>query len=301
VAPPCAGLAQGGPVAEQGNPAAGQDTKPGNAEAPASAAKPGNTGAPASAAAPCGATAAAPGVMPGQPVVVPEAPAIPPCAQSVPRSCGCLNSENAPAAPAAEPALPAAPALPETPVVPGQSGVAPCAAAEDKPMAVGGKAAEERPAAPSCGDGQHAPAAVQQEPASPPDAVAPMTPLKSPGKSAHAPHGHHPLGSGRAHRDCARQGTGFVCPLGPAPRHRPHVLNLTAPAHPHAVHCVGAGAGGTACHTREARPLAAPQPVTGQRLPTTGGSTALLALSGLGLAGAGVVLYRISRTRRGQE
>jgi LPXTG-motif cell wall-anchored protein len=61
------------------------------------------------------------------------------------------------------------------------------------------------------------------------------------------------------------------------------------------------GAAGVACHTRAAHPIAArPQPVRGN-LPTTGGSSALLALSGLGLAGAGVVLYRLSRVRRGEE
>jgi LPXTG-motif cell wall-anchored protein len=78
------------------------------------------------------------------------------------------------------------------------------------------------------------------------------------------------------------------------------VYNLTAPGHPHALHCVGAA--GAACHTRAAQPVAVrPQPVVGGQLPTTGGSSALLALSGLGLAGAGMVLYRLSRTRRGEE
>jgi LPXTG-motif cell wall-anchored protein len=43
-----------------------------------------------------------------------------------------------------------------------------------------------------------------------------------------------------------------------------------------------------------------PQPVGGH-LPVTGGSSALLALSGLGLAGAGLVLYRLGRTRRGEH
>jgi hypothetical protein len=175
-------------------------------------------------------------------------------------------------------------------------------------MAVEGKAAVERPAGPSCGAAQDAPAAVHEEPATAPAALAPITPLAGPGKAAHVPHGrphHHagfparaPLGSGRAHRDCIRQGSGFVCPLGSAPRHRPHVYNLTAPGHPHAIRC---GAGAEACHTREARPVAMrPQPVGGH-LPVTGGSSALLALSGLGLAGAGVVLYRLSRTRRGEQ
>jgi LPXTG-motif cell wall-anchored protein len=126
-----------------------------------------------------------------------------------------------------------------------------------------------------------------------------MTPLKSPGKAAHEPLGHHHVRVPAHHRDCARQGTGFICPLGPAPRHRPRVFHLTSPAHPRTLHCVGGA--GAACHLRQARPIAVPQPVTGQRLPTTGGSSALLALSGLGLAGAGVVLYRLSRTRRGQQ
>jgi hypothetical protein len=249
---------------------------------------------------PCGAAASNPVLVPDRPVIVPEAPSVPPCALNRP-GCGCVNAEHAPVAPAAAPVIPA---LPDTP---GTAPVAPCAAA-DKPMAAEGKAAEERPAGPSCGAAQEAPAAVHEEPAGRPTTVAPMTPLAGPGKAAHVPHGrphHHagfparaPLGSGRAHRDCVRQGTGFVCPLGSAPRHRPHVFNLTAPRHPHAIRC---GAGAEACHTREARPVALrPQPVGGH-LPVTGGSSALLALAGLGLAGAGLVLYRLGRTRRGEQ
>jgi Domain of unknown function DUF11 len=256
---------------------------------------------------PCGAAASNPVLVPDRPVIVPEGPAIPPCALGRPAACGCVNAEHAPAAPAAAPALPALPDAPGVSDAPGAAPVAPCAAA-DKPMAVEGKAVEERPAGPSCGAAQEAPAAVHEEPAATPDTVAPMTPLAGPGKAAHLPHGrphHHagfparaPLGSGRAHRDCVRQGTGFVCPLGSAPHRRPHVYNLTAPRHPHAIRC---GAGAEACHTREARPVAMrPQPVRGN-LPVTGGSSALLALSGLGLAGAGVVLYRLGRTRRGEQ
>ena len=251
----------------------------------------------ASAAAPCGAVAARPIVVPARPVVVPAAPSIPPCAQGRPDACGCVNGQDAPAAPAAAPVLPA------TPLTPGAQEAAPCAAAADKPMAVEGKAAVERPAGPSCAAPQNAPAAVHEEPGTP-ASVGPMTPQAGPGKAAHAPLGrphHHPRaprGSG-AHRDCVRQGTGFVCPLGSAPHHRPHVYNLTSPRHPHALRC--GGASGASCHTRAAQPVAVrPQPVGG-RLPTTGGSSALLALSGLGLAGAGMVLYRLSRTRRGEE
>jgi LPXTG-motif cell wall-anchored protein len=144
---------------------------------------------------------------------------------------------------------------------------------------------------------------VHEEPAATPDAIAPMTPLTGPGKAAHhplgRPHRHVPRASGRAHRDCVRQGTGFVCPLGAAPHHRPHVLNLTSPTHPHTLHCVGAN--GPACHTRSARPVAVREQPAGGRLPATGGPSELLALSGLGLAGAGVVLYRLSRTRRENE
>jgi hypothetical protein len=300
-AAPCAG-AQGHPGAEQARPAAADTDKPGTK---ADADK---TDANVPVATPCGAAAAKPVVVPGRPVVVPDMPAIPPCAQGGLGACGCVNSQNAPAAPAAAPAIPAAPAVTGDPA---QAGVAPCAAAADKPMAVEGKAASERPLAPPCAAADNAPAAVHEEPAATPDTVSPMTPLagpgRTPGKAAHEPLGHPlrhhharlPLGSGRAHRDCSRQGTGFVCPLGSAPHHRPHVVNLRAPSHPHELHCVGAA--GVACHTRAAHPIAArPQPVRGN-LPTTGGSSALLALSGLGLAGAGVVLYRISRVRRGQE
>jgi hypothetical protein len=277
------------------------------------------------ATAPCGATAARPVAVPERPVVVPDMPAIPPCAQGSPGACGCLNSQGVPAAPAADSAVP------QRPAVPGPPEAAPCAAA-DKPM--GGKDVSERPVGPSCGAGQEAPAAVHQEPGTTPEAPAavheepatvpgttvpgttvpgttvpgttvpgtatPMTPLAGPGKAAHhplgRPHHHVPLRPGRPHRDCVRQGTGFVCPLGSASHHRPHVLNLRSPGSPHALHCVGAA--GAACHTREARPVAMrPQPVGG-RLPVTGGSSALLALSGVGLAGAGMVLYRLSRTRR---
>jgi LPXTG-motif cell wall-anchored protein len=293
-AAPCAG-AQGHPGAEQAEPAAADADKPGTK---ADADK---TDANAPAAAPCGATAAKPVVVPGRPVAVPNMPAIPPCAQGGLGACGCLNSQNAPAAAPADPA---------------KAEAAPCAAVADKPMAVEGKAASERPLAPPCGTADNAPAAVHEEPAVTPDTVSPMTPLAGPGKTvpgkaAHEPlghpAGHHharvpagaPLGSGRAHRDCSRQGSGFVCPLGSAPHHRPHVVNLTGPSHPHALHCVGAA--GVACHTRAAHPIAArPQPVRGN-LPTTGSSSALLALSGLGLAGAGMVLYRLSRARRGEQ
>ena len=256
------------------------------------------------AAAPCGAAATSPVVVPHRPVVVPEAPSIPPCAQGRPSACECVNGQHAPVAPAAAPVLPA------TPLTPGLPQAAPCAAAEDKPMAVGGKAAEERPAVTSCGAPQNAPAAVHEEPAVAPETVGPMTPQAGPGKAAHAPlgrpHHHHaglpvraPRGSGRAHRHCVRQGTGFVCPLGSAPHRRPHVYNLTGPTHPHALRCGGAGA--AACHTHAARPVAVRPAPVGRELPVTGGSSALLALSGLGLAGAGVVLYRLSRVRRGQE
>jgi LPXTG-motif cell wall-anchored protein len=303
VTPPCAG-AQGRPGAEQAKPltppssaadkpAQGTDKpagKPGTAVD-----KPGTAADRPVAAAPCGAAAARPVEVPGQPMVVPHVPAVPPCAQGRPGACGCLNSQHAPAAPAAAPAAPAAPVAPVAPVVPGSQGVAPCAA-EDKPMA-DGKAAAERPLAPSC---EHdAPAAVHQEPGVTPDTVAPMTPLMSPGKSAHPlgrPHRHFPRSSGLAHRDCVRQGAGFVCPLGSAPHRRPHALNLGAPGRPHRLNCVGAETAG--CHTRAARLVAVrPQPVRRQ-LPTTGGSSELLALSGLGLAGAGVVLFGLSRTRR---
>jgi hypothetical protein len=315
--PPCAGV-QGRPGAEQAKPAAdkpaqGTDKPAAKPDKPAgkpgtAADKPGITadkpadtpGAVADrpvAAAPCGAAAARPVEVPGQPVIVPNMPAIPPCAQGRPGACGCLNAQHPAEAPAAVPAAPVTPAAPVGPVVPGSQGVAPCAA-EDKPMA-DGKAAAARPLAPSC---QHdAPAAVHQEPGVTPDTVAPMTPLMSPGKSAHPlgrPHHHFPRSSGLAHRDCVRQGAGFVCPLGSAPHRRPHALNLGAPAHPHRLNCVGAEAAG--CHTRAARPVAVrPQPVRRQ-LPVTGGSSELLALSGLGLAGAGVLLFGLSRARRRQ-
>jgi Domain of unknown function DUF11 len=237
-------------------------------------------------AAPCGAAA----VRPARPVAVPDVPSFAPCAQGSPGACGCLNAENAPTVPAAEAAVPAVPGTP------GDSGVAPCAA-EDKPMA--GKAATERPLGPACGAPHGVPAAVHEEPATRPETVEPMTPLTGPGKSAHPlgrPHHHGPRGPGRPHRDCFRQGTGFVCPLGSAPHHRPHVINLGS--HPHALHCVGAA--GAACHTRAARPVEVPQRPAG-RLPTTGGPSGLLALSGLGLAGAGVVLYGLSRGRRRRD
>jgi LPXTG-motif cell wall-anchored protein len=240
----------------------------------------------APAATPCGASAANPGVVPGRPVTVPQVPAIPPCAQARPARCGCLASQNAPAAPAAEPVTPA---VPDSPVA------APCAAGADTPVATG-KAAPEGPAC-----GQDAPAAVHEEPAATPDTIEPMTPLTGPGKSAHEPLGrpHHHVPLGRPHHGCTRQGEGFICPLGSAAHRRPPVLNLHAPSHPRGLHCVGAS--GMGCHTREARPVAVrPQPVRGN-LPTTGSSSALLALSGLGLAGAGMVLYRLSRTRTRRE
>jgi LPXTG-motif cell wall-anchored protein len=160
-----------------------------------------------------------------------------------------------------------------------------------------GKAISERPAGTSCA--QETPAAVHEEQGNTPATIAPMTPLTGPGKAARHPlarphHPHHPLGSGRARHECVRQGTGFVCPLGTGPRH-PQVHNLEAPGHPHGLHC-GSGSG-TACHVRAARPVPVRE-APGRELPTTGSSSALFALAGLGLAGAGVVLYRLSRTRR---
>lgn len=240
-------------------------------------------------ATPCGASAANPGAVPGRPVTVSQVPAIPPCAQARPGACGCLASRNAPAAPAAEPVVPAVPDTPEA---------APCVAGADTPVATG-KAAPEAPLGPSCA--QDAPAAVHEEPATEPETIAPMTPLTGPGKAAHEPLGrpHHHVPLGRPHHGCTRQGAGFICPLGSGAHRRPPVLSLHSPGHPHELHCVGASSAG--CHTREARPIAVrPQPVRGN-LPTTGSSSALLALSGLGLAGAGVVLYRLSRTRTRRE
>ncbi|MFB9839655.1 LPXTG cell wall anchor domain-containing protein, partial [Actinoallomurus acaciae] len=67
------------------------------------------------------------------------------------------------------------------------------------------------------------------------------------------------------------------------------------PGHPHGLHC--GGASGAACHVRAARPIPVRE-APGHELPTTGSSSALFALAGLGLAGAGVVLYRLGRTRR---
>ena len=196
------------------------------------------------AATPCGASATSPVVVPGRPVVVPEVPAIPPCAQGRPGACGCLSSQHLPAAPAAEPAIPAVPQVPAAPAVPDRTGVAPCSGVgEDKPMATG-KSAPEHPLRPTCA--QHVPSAVHEVPGATPDTVEPMTPLAGPGKAAHRPLGrphHRPPALGRAHRDCTRQGTGFICPLGSAPRHRPHVFNLGAPGHPHELHCVGAAGG----------------------------------------------------------
>jgi hypothetical protein len=305
-AAPCAG-AQGHPGAEQAKPAAADADKP--ADKPGTKAD-ADKAADVPAATPCGAAAAKPVDVPGRPVVVPDMPAIPPCAQGGLGACGCVNAQNAPAAAPVRPVAPAAPADPA------EAEAAPCAAAADKPMAVEGKAASERPLAPPCAAADNVPAAVHEEPGVTPETVSPMAPQAGPGrtvpgKAAHEPlghpAGHHharvpagaPLGSGRAHRDCTRQGSGFVCPLGSAPHHRPHVVNLAGPSHPHGLHCVGAA--GVACHTRAAHPIAArPQPVRGN-LPTTGGSSALLALSGLGLAGAGMVLYRLSRARRGEE
>lgn len=263
--------------------------------------------------APCGAAAAKPVDVPGRPVVVPDMPAIPPCAQHGAGACGCLNRGDAPLAPATEPVAPAAPAapvaaVPTAPAMPGRSETAPCSAGADKPM---GKAASEEPRLPSCAVGEGVPAAAHQDPAAlhqdpaeTPDTIAPMTPLTGPGKAAHHPLGrpHHPLGGprhhaplGRPHGNCYRQGTGFVCPLGAAP-HGPHVVGLT---HPHGLHC--GGSAGASCHIHEARPVAVRQQPTGGRLPLTGSSSALLALSGIGLAGAGAVLYRLSRTRRSDE
>ncbi|MDN3355064.1 hypothetical protein [Actinomadura sp. DC4] len=261
-------------------------------------------------AAPCGAAATSPVVVPGRPVIVPEAPAIPPCAQGRPAACGCLSGANASLAPVTAPVGPSGsiiPGFPGLPVTPGAGEAAPCTAAADKPMAVDGSAAEAPPAGPSCGaaaDAAAAPAAVHEDLAAAPDSIAPTSPLTGPGKASLDPlggtgdHAGLPRGRGHAHRDCVRQGSGFVCPLGSAPRHRPHVVNLARPSHPHGLHC---GPGAAACHTRTAHPIAArPMPVR-RELPVTGGSSALLALSGLGLAGAGVVLYRLSRTRRGGE
>lgn len=321
-APSCAG-AQDRPEAEQGKPAAApaaEVNRPAAAPSPANldrpsidkpnldrpsidkpaadkaekpAVQPVQPVQPEQAATPCGAAATAPVLIPSRPAAEPYAPAVPPCAQAWPNACGCQYAQNAPAAPAADNATPA----PDT---------APCAA-EDKPMAVEGEATSEGPTGPSCG--ASAPAVVHQEPGVAPVTVAPMTPQAGLGKAAHRPLGrprlhagipvHAPRASGRAHRDCVRQGTGFVCPLGAAPGRRPHLVNLTAPGHPHTLHC--AGAAGAACHVRRAQPVAMRPQSAGGRLPTTGASSALLALSGVGLAGAGMVLYRLSRSRRGDE
>ncbi|MCW2945490.1 MAG: hypothetical protein JWR24_2207 [Actinoallomurus sp.] len=201
-------------------------------------------------------------------------------------------------------------------VVPGApEAAAPCMADADKPMAAPENAVPGKPVAPPCG-------AVQEKPVAAPDPVAPMTPLAGPGKVAHEPlsrparvsakRGHaevrvhrSPALAGKHRRGCVTQGTGSICPLGSVPPGRTHMFKL-APARPEArpgrLRCAGtADENSVACHTRMARPVAARDNLTIRRLPTTGGSSALLALWGLGLGGVGLVLYRIGRARRGEQ
>ncbi len=258
---------------------------------------------------PCGAVAETP-------VAAQDVPVTSPCAgaSGIPQACGCVAAQDRPAGttPETPDAAPAAPPVP--------GGVSPCQALADKPMAedavVPGKSATL-----TCAGTREHPVDGES---------VPITPLASPGKSLHRPAGRHerpvmgreandpvilpgrvpsrrghfvrvPRSYGRAHKGCLAQGTGFICPLGSAPRGGHHVrpaLHSRPGVRPERFQC---GSGGAACHTRMARPLAARPNVTVRHLPTTGTSSALLALSGLGLAGAGAVLYRVGRSRRRQE
>ncbi len=273
------------------------------------------------------------------PGIAQDKPVVPPCAaaQGLPGACSCLASpESHPAAVQGSPVTAAG--RPETPVAP-VAPVAPCAAvqdrpagapcagagaaqdpaqtspenasdatpcgAADKPMAAGDTALPGKSAAPSC-------ASVQGRPVAP-DTNVPITPLAGPGKSAHRAHpvrmpslrGHAPHRApyhpGRGHKACIRQGSGFICPLGAVPPGHSHMrpaLHSRPGGHPMRMRC--AGGDSAACHTRMARPVAGHANLTARRLPSTGASSALLALCGLGLAGAGAAFYRVGRGRRSE-
>ncbi len=251
---------------------------------------------------PCGAVAE-------KPVAAQDVPVTSPCAgaSGIPAACGCVAAQDRPVV------------HPDVPVVaPGAEGVTPCSALADKPMATRDEAGQQ--AAPSCAGEQAHPVVVPGKSA--------ITPLAGVGKTEERPE-HHVMGRpaddpvilpghfpgrrhhaeapwvrvprGRAHRGCLAQGTGFICPLGSMPRGGHHIrpaMHARPAGRPEHFQC---GGGGAACHTRMARPVASRPNVTVRRLPSTGTSSALLALSGLGLAGAGVALYRFGRTRRSEE
>jgi hypothetical protein len=259
--------------------------------------------APSAAAAP-GKPAAAPA-----PVAAEDDPAVAPCA--------ALHDK-----PIAAPCGAAVPERPAAAVVPGKPEAAPCGVIADKPMVAPDNAASDKPVSPACG-------AAEEQPIAAPEKSVSMTPLAGPGKAAgksasrpgrvparhrhvEALAGRSPVSASRGRQDCVTLGTGFECPGGAIPHHRTHLLKLAAHSRPntapHRLRCVDTeipeanrAGDSAACHTRMARPVAARDNLTIRRLPTTGGSSALLALMGFGLAGAGVVLYRFGRARRSEE
>jgi hypothetical protein len=136
-----------------------------------------------------------------------------------------------------------------------------------------------------------------------------------PDRPGKAPRGDTPVVIGKGRLHCVTQGAGFLCPLGSIPPGRTRKLRLAVRARPHArpgrLRCVSTVASGTpdenpgndsvACHTRNARPIPIRQNPGVHRLPQTGFPYGTVALSGLGLAAAGVLMLRLGRTRRGGE
>jgi LPXTG-motif cell wall-anchored protein len=134
-----------------------------------------------------------------------------------------------------------------------------------------------------------------------------------PGKTG-APSVDTPIVLGK-NRQCVAEGSGFVCPLGAIPPGTTRRLRLAVRARPHAhpgrLRCLSTVASGTpdenpandtvACHTRNARPMSAPEHPGVNRLPHTGFPYGTVALAALGLAAAGFVLLWVGRTRRGEE
>jgi LPXTG-motif cell wall-anchored protein len=235
------------------------------------------------------------------PVAAENNPAVAPCA--------ALHDK-----PVAAPCGAAVPERPAVAVVPGKPEAVPCGAIADKPMVASDNAASDKPVGPACG-------AAEENPIAAPGKSVSITPLAGPGKAARksasrpgrlptrrdhaeALAGKSPVLVNKGRQDCVTLGTGFECPGGAIPHHRTHLLKLAAHSRPntapHRLRCVDTEIP-EANHTRMARPVAARDNLTIRRLPTTGGSSALLALMGFGLAGAGVVLYRFGRARRSEE
>ncbi|MFL6051369.1 MAG: hypothetical protein ACJ72W_00395 [Actinoallomurus sp.] len=253
---------------------------------------------------------------------VPQRPLVDPPA--VGPACGvCAAQQSAPQQPMARQPVPQRP-VGDRPAVgqacgacAAQQGVPACGSVRDGSSA--GDVAG-RPVAAPCGPSPDRIAAEPGRPAGAGDGIHRSGPAEAPIGPGIVPDRpgktgvDTPVVIGKDHH-CVAQGPGFVCPLGAIPPGKTRKLRLAVRERPHAhpgrLRCLSTVESGTpdenpanntvACHTRNARPMSAPEHPGVNRLPQTGFPFGTVALAGLGLAAVGFVLLRIGRARRGEE